>query len=120
MLMTHRRPQRKLHINRECDPHRQESNRREFFRPGTNFIERPPKGCRYKRDHDEQREKGLRNARMKDADFVLQHRDAQATKNSLQEHTCEPKQAEIADPSAAVAAPKPDPQNDREEPDSSN
>ena len=116
MLMTHCGPQRKLHINRERDRDRQGSNRREFFRTDINFIERPPKACRYKRDHHEQREKRLRDTRMKDADFVLQHRDTQATENSLQDYTGKRNQAEIADPAAAFAAPKPDRQNDREKP----
>ena len=53
---------------------------------------------------------------MKDADFVLQHRDAQATENPLQDYAGKRNQAEIADPAAAFAAPKPDRQNDREKP----
>ena len=53
---------------------------------------------------------------MKDADFVLQHRDTKATENSLQDYTGERNQTQVADPPAALAAPKPDRQNDREEP----
>jgi hypothetical protein len=89
MLMTHRRAQRELDINRERDCDGQCSKEREFFLTDINFIQRPPKACRYKRDHHQEREKGLRDARMKNADFIFEHCDTKATENSLQDYTGE-------------------------------
>src|SRR4029077_11506802 len=101
MLMTHCRSQRKLHINRERDCDGKSSNRREFFGIDMNFLERPPKACRYKGDHHQQREKGFREAGMKDADFVFEHGDTKATENALQDYSGERDQAEISHPSPA-------------------
>src|SRR5713101_2034380 len=115
MLMAHCSPQRKLHINRERDRNSQCPNRSEFFRNDLNFPKTPPKTCSYKRDYHEQREKGLRDARVKDADFILQHRDTKATENSLQYHAHEREDAQVAHPCPASAAPKPDREDDRQE-----
>src|SRR4029450_779356 len=114
MLMTHCSSQRKLHINRERDCDGQSSDGGEFYAVDINLVGGRPKACCYQRNHHQQREKGLRDARVKDADFIFEHSDTQATENSLQDYTSERNYAEVAHPSPAFAAPKPDRQNDRE------
>src|SRR6266513_4403652 len=142
MLMTHCRPKRKLHINRERDCDCNISNRRNVGQrewrgelPRARVLgrlirarrrrssalqticavcKRSPEICRDYCNENEQREKGLSDARVKDANFVSEHGDTKAAENSLQDYAGERNQAEVAHPAPAFAAPKPARQNDRE------
>ena len=46
-------------------------------------CEHPPEIRRHQRNDDEQSEEGLRDACVKDSDFIFHHRDAKTTENSL-------------------------------------
>jgi len=57
----------------------------------------------------------LREARVKDADFVFQHGDSESAEHALQDHRAERDYSKITNPVSRFAAPEPDRQDDRQE-----
>ena len=80
--------------------------RNDLPRPAT-AAESAPGSRSHQRDDDDQTEEGLRQAGMKDSDFIFQHRHAQTTENTLQNDGADRGDAEDTNPTAWVYEPKP-------------
>ena len=112
MLMAHRRPERELHVNRHRDCNRNRFKGREFLQIDRLICEPSPKICRHQRDDHEQSKERLRDAGVKDSDFIFHHGDANPAKNSLQDYASKRNRAQLAHPLSIFAEPKPDGEND--------
>ena len=111
MLMAHRRAERELHVN--CDCNRSCCDRCKFSGIDNDIGKRAPEFRSNESDHDDQSKKRLREAGMKDSDLVFKHGDAQSAEHALQDHRAERDHPEVANPSPRFAAPKPDREDDR-------
>src|SRR5947207_7429175 len=114
MLMAHRRSQSELNVNCNRDCNREAFKWRKFFEIDSRTGDCSPKTCRNERDEHQQPEKSLRDACVKDSDFIFHHGDAKTTKNSLQDHSAKRDHAQIAHPLPIFAKPERHSENDRE------
>src|SRR6476660_5103405 len=80
-------------------------------------CERCPEFRRRQRDENKQPEERLSDTRVKDPDLIFHHRNSKTAQNSLQNHTDNRDDAQVADPSPIFAQPKPRSEDDREKSD---
>src|SRR6266480_3575138 len=116
MLMAHRRAERKLHIDRDRSCNRNCFDRSKFLWIDSCFRECVPEFRSDESDYDDQPKKSLREARVKDADFVFQHGDSKSAEHALQNHRAERDYSKITNPLSRFAAPKPAREDDRQKP----
>ena len=115
MLMPHGRPQPELEID-EQRRNQRESKETPRGRGRAAGGKRLPGLRPNDRNENDQAKESLRQTGVKNSDLIFQESDAQPAQDSLQNHTGHGEKTETPDPASLLGVPKPDGQDDGEQP----